>query len=260
VRGRLPAFALRSRAALIYPRGRVTEAFCDKGSRTAEATKGRASFVGLSSLGLAALTTDFPRAAGCPTVSGTVRALTFLLLLASAACGQTNVSKLLEQGMKDAVVTLTPVSAAEKTEVLTAAATLLAKHVTFRPDGTASSTYYGKSQWPVEWRKLVVRTIAKQAVSDADQLNGVTRRYHALLACDACRDWKPDTTAWSEWGQTGFLYFPSAIIVEEKNGVLTARGNDKLPSFSPGPGPSIMDKQAPGTKSDGLPPGMTRMK
>ena len=182
-----------------------------------------------------------------------------LLLLASAVCGQTNVSKLLEEGLKGAVSTLTPVPAAEQKEVLTATATLLSKHVTFRPDGTASSTYHGSSQWPVEWRKLVVRTITKQAVSDADRLNGVTRRYLASLGCDASRDWKPGTSAWSEWRQFGFVQFPSAITVEEKNGVLTARGNTEFPKFSPGPGPSIMDKHAP-TKNDGLPPGMTRMK
>ncbi|WP_265594413.1 hypothetical protein [Haloferula sp. BvORR071] len=189
-----------------------------------------------------------------------MRILSFILLLSSIASAQTNVSKMLEDGLKGAVATLTPLSAPEKTEVLTATATLLVKHVTFRPDGTASSTYYGKSQWPVEWRKLVVRSITKQSVSDADRLNGVTRSYLAGLSCDASRDWKPDTTAWSEWHATGFLYFPSAIIVEEKNGVLTAKGNAQLPNFSPGPGPSLMDKQASGAKSDGLPPGMTRMK
>jgi hypothetical protein len=166
---------------------------------------------------------------------------------------------MLEDGLKGAVATLTPLSATEKSEVLSATAALLVKHVTFRPDGTASSTYHGKSQWPVEWRRLVVRTITKQAVSDADRLNGVTRRYLAGLACDASREWKPDTTAWSEWRPTGFMYFPSAITVEEKNGVLTATSNSQLPNFSPGPGPSIMDKHAP-AKSDGLPPGMTRMK
>lgn len=166
---------------------------------------------------------------------------------------------MLEDGLKGAVATLTPISAKEKSEVLTATATLLVRHVTFRPDGTASSTYQGKSQWPVEWQKLVVRSITKQAVSDADRLNGVTRSYLASIGCDACRDWKPDTTAWSEWRRTGFMYFPSVITVEEKNGVLTARGNAQLPSFSPGSGPSLMDKQSP-ARNDGLPPGMTRMK
>lgn len=182
-----------------------------------------------------------------------------LLILASVACGQTNLSKLLEQGLTEAATSLTYVPADEKQEVLAATAALLARHVTFRPDGTASATYHGSSQWPIEWRKLVVRMITKQAVSDADRLNGVTRRYHASLACDACRDWKPGTTAWSEWRQIGFVLFPSAIIVQEKNGVLTARGNAQLPKFSPGPGPSIMDKHAP-AKNGGLPPGMTRMK
>lgn len=189
-----------------------------------------------------------------------MRARTFLLslLLASVASAQTNVQKVLEQGLKGAVATLTPVSAAEQQEVLTATAALLAKHVKFRPDGTASSTYHGSSQWPVEWRKLVVRSILKQRVTDADRLNGITRRYHTGLGFEACRDWRAKSSAWSEWRTTGFLYFPSAIIVEEKNGALTARGNDQLPKFSPGPGPSILEKQ-PAGKSD-LPPGMTRGK
>lgn len=86
-----------------------------------------------------------------------MRVPALLLLLASVACGQTNVSKALEQGLKGAIATLTPIPDAEKREVLTATATLPSKHVTFRPDGTASSTYHGGSQWPVEWRKLVVR-------------------------------------------------------------------------------------------------------
>lgn len=188
-----------------------------------------------------------------------MRSLVLLLLLSSFAHGQNNVSKLLEEGLKGAVASLAPIPEEEKREVLTTVATLLSKHVTFRPDGTATSTYYDKAQWPVEWRKLVVRSISKQRVSDAERLNGVTRRYLAGLACDTCRDWRPGTMAWSEWRQTGFLYFPGTITVEERNGVLSASGNLKLASFMPGPGPSVMDKHAP-AKKDGLPPGMTRMK
>jgi hypothetical protein len=188
-----------------------------------------------------------------------VRIPTLLLVLASMASAQTNIHKVLEQGLKGAIATLSPISAAEQKEVIAATATLLAKHVNFRPDGTASSTYNGTSAWPVEWRRLVVSSISKQPVSDADRLNGVTRRYYAGISCDACRDWKPRATGWSEWRQIGFILFPSAIVVEEKNGVLTARGNTQLPNFAPGPGPSILEKQPPGRKGD-LPPGMTRMK
>lgn len=184
----------------------------------------------------------------------------FLIFVsASVACGQSNVAKILEEGVKDAAVVLAPVSAGERKEVLTAAATLLSKHVNFRPDGTAASTYHAASPWPVEWKKLVVRSITVQPVSDADRLNGVTRRYHASISCAACRDWRPGSTAWSEWRKSGFLYFPSGVMIEEKNGMLHASGNAELPKFAPGPGPSIMEKQLPGTRSD-LPPGMTRIK
>lgn len=182
-----------------------------------------------------------------------------LLLLASAACGQTNVSKLLQQGLKDAAVSLAPVPDAEKKEVLTATAMLLAKHVNFRADGIATSTYNGTSAWPVEWGKLVVSSITSRPLNDADRLNGITRRYYASISCDACRDWKPKATAWSEWRQSGFILFSSVVVVEEKNGVVTARGNNELPKFTPGPGPSVVEKQSPGKKDD-LPPGVTRIK
>ncbi len=186
-----------------------------------------------------------------------MRTLIFSLLLANAAIAQTPISRILEQGLKNAVQTFNPVSDAAKQEVLTATAALLAKHVTFRPGGTASATVHlGKPQ-PVEWRKLVVDAIHSQALTDADRLNGITRRYHASLGCDASRTWQPSTNSWSEWKPVGILLFPSAIVVEEKNQILSARGNDQLPKFMPGPGASVLEKQPTGTKND-LPPGMTR--
>ena len=187
-----------------------------------------------------------------------MRTLTFSLLLANAAIAQTPISRILEQGLKDAVQTFKPVSDAEKQEVLTATAALLAKHVTFRPDGTASATFHlGKPQ-PVEWRQLVVEAIQPRALTDPDRLTGITRRYHASLGCDASRTWQPATNSWSEWKPVGILLFPSAIVVEEKNRVLSARGgNDQLPKFIPGPGASVLQRQPAGTRND-LPPGMTR--
>lgn len=186
-----------------------------------------------------------------------MRILLFSLCLATTAVSQTPITRILEQGLKDAANTFKPVSAAEKLEVLTATAALLAKHVTFRPDGTASATFHlGKAQ-PVEWRKLVVDAIHPEALTDADRLNGITRRYHASLSCDASRSWQPATNAWSEWRPVGVLLFPSAIVIEEKNRVLIARGNDQLPKFMPGPGTSLLQKQPSGNRND-LPPGMTR--
>ena len=175
------------------------------------------------------------------------------------ASAQIDTPKLLEQGLKQAVNGLKPLPATEKKEVLEAVATLLSKHVTFRPDGVAASTYHQTSPWPIEWRKLVVNNIHPQSLTDADRLNGITRRYYASLGCDACRNWKPKSTEWSEWSQTGFVLFPSVIVVEEKNGSLSARGNAELSKFIPGPGPTTMER-LPSGKSNPLPPGMTRGK
>ncbi|WP_193215130.1 hypothetical protein [Luteolibacter marinus] len=181
-----------------------------------------------------------------------------LLMLANPLLAQSNASKLLEAGLLHAVEGFKPIPEADKKVVLNQTATLLSKHITFRPDGTASSTYNNGSPWPVEWRKLVVHRISRQLVTEADRLNGVTRRYLASLRCDAHRQWKPKTTAWTGWQPSGFLFFPSAIIIEEKNGNWSARGNAELPKFSPGPGPSIQDKPT-APVSPGLPPGMTRI-
>jgi hypothetical protein len=186
-----------------------------------------------------------------------MRILLLLLLAPTLASAQTSVSQTLEQGLKSALQGLAPLPATERRDVLTATAALLAKHVTFRPDGTASSTYVQKENWHIEWRKLVVSNISPAAVTDADRLNGITRRYYASLECEASRNWRPQATTWSEWKPTGFILFPSAIVVEETKGVLVARGNSELPKFQPGPGPSITDK--PVTKGQpALPPGMTR--
>ena len=182
-----------------------------------------------------------------------MRTLLYLIL----APAQTYISQILEQGLKSALQGLAPIPATERQEVLTATAALLAKHVTFRPDGTAASAYVQKENWHVEWRKLVVSQISSAAVTDADRLNGITRRYYAALQCEASRNWRPQATTWSEWQPIGFVLYPSAIVVEETKGVLVARGNSELPKFQPGPGPSITDK--PVTKGQpALPPGMTR--
>jgi hypothetical protein len=87
------------------------------------------------------------------------------LFLATSAAAQNSITRILEQGLRDAAQTLKPVSAGEKKEVLTATAALLAKHVTFRPDGTASATFHiGKPQ-SVEWRALTVVAIHPKARS-----------------------------------------------------------------------------------------------
>jgi hypothetical protein len=186
-----------------------------------------------------------------------MRVLLLLILLPSLASAQTSVSQILGQGLKDAAQALAPVPATEQREVLTSTAALLARHVTFRPDGTAASAYVQKENWHVEWRKLVVSRIKSVALTDVDRLNGITRRYYASLQCEASRNWRPQATTWTEWKPNGFALFPSVIVVEEIKGVFVARGNSELPKFQPGPGPSVTDKPA-AKGQPALPPGMTR--
>jgi hypothetical protein len=104
-----------------------------------------------------------------------VKAIFLLLAALLPLHAQTDVAKLLAEGMRGAVAGLAPVAEKDKTEVLAVTAELLAKHVTFRPDGTASAifTIPGTRQ-PVEWKKLVVRSISNQSVQNSSKLQRMT--------------------------------------------------------------------------------------
>ncbi len=187
-----------------------------------------------------------------------MRLLALLLTLTATASAQSNVGNLLEQGMRQVIAGVTPVPEAEKTEILKATADLLVKHVTFRPDGTASAYYSGNvARRPAEWKKLVVSQIVAQAVTEADRLNGISKRYLVGFGCDAHRTWDTKTNAWGQWSPIGNVTFPPGIYFEWKNGAWTAAESFQLKFFTPGPGPSIAEPKRSG-KDAGLPPGMTR--
>ncbi len=161
--------------------------------------------------------------------------------------------------MRGAIAGLMPVPKSDQSALLTATAELLAKHVTFRPDGTASSICTFSHRQHVEWQKLVVKHISLQSLNEADRLNGITKRYLVSLSCDAHRIWDNKTSTWSKWNSTGHLFFPSALIFDWNGTRWTAKPSHMLKHFQPGPGPSIA---APKPTADPrhLPPGMTRGK
>lgn len=172
---------------------------------------------------------------------------------------QTSVGNLLELGMKQAIAGLTPVPKEDKAEILKATADLLSKHLTFRPDGTASAFYTASGRRPVEWKGFVVRQITRQAVTEADRLNGISKRYLVGFSCDAHRSWDTRKNAWGPWYPIGNVTFPSGIHLEWKNGKWTPAESFQLKFFTPGTGPSIEEPKRSG-KDAGLPPGMTRGK
>ena len=192
----------------------------------------------------------------------TMKAIVFLLLALLPLHAQVDVSKSLEEGMREAVAGLAPVAAEDKAAVLSATATMLAKHVTFRADGSASSNCVAPGvKQQVEWRKLVVRSISNQTVSEADRLNGISRRFFVSLDCDAHRRWDAKKNAWTEWLPVGNPIFLRGITVEWKSGAWTALESDQMKWFLPGPDlPSVTREPNPKTKSPDLPPGMTRGK
>ncbi len=157
-----------------------------------------------------------------------------LLTLPLAAQSGDEVTKLLERGMEQAIAGITPVPAAEQKLVLEESSKLLSRAVSFRADGSASAIDRspGIDGCQVEWKKLVVRHITKSALSPADRANGITRRYMAALACETSRSWIKKENRWSEWSDGGYLLFPSAIIVQEQNGKISASAS-RIQYFSP---------------------------
>jgi len=194
------------------------------------------------------------------TVHITLKTIASLIFLTIAAPAQSNLDRLLAEGLRKAVAGLTPVPEKDRAEVVTATAALISKHVTFRPDGTASTVSIAMgSRQNLEWTDLTIKMIKMDSLTEADKLNGFTKRYRAILGSTASRRWDTKANAWTAWGPTGHPLFPSGIVVEWKNGTRTARGNDYLPKFSPGPGPSITDA-SPAPAERALPPGMSRGK
>jgi len=171
------------------------------------------------------------------TVHITLKTIASLIFLTIAAPAQSNLDRLLAEGLRKAVAGLTPVPEKDRAEVVTAMG----------------------SRQNLEWTDLTIKMIKMDSLTEADKLNGFTKRYRAILGSTASRRWDTKANAWTAWGPTGHPLFPSGIVVEWKNGTRTARGNDYLPKFSPGPGPSIADA-SPAPAESALPPGMSRGK
>jgi hypothetical protein len=187
-----------------------------------------------------------------------MRFLPFLFLSIASASAQNSAAKFLEQGMRQAIAGVLPVPEAEKAAILKATTEILAKHVTFRPDGTASAyDTTGGSRRPTEWKNFTVARISAQVITEADRLNGISKRYLVAFGCDAHRSWDTKSNTWGQWYPIGNVTFPAGINFELKNGAWTAAESFQLKYFIPGPGPSILESKT-NPKSDGLPPGMSR--
>ncbi|MCW1926197.1 hypothetical protein OKA05_26805 [Luteolibacter arcticus] len=122
----------------------------------------------------------------------------------------------------------------EQREVMSASTALLAGTLDIRQDGTARATHQlGSFSTRIEFKDLTVHEITKVPLTEADAAKGITRRYHAKLACKAHRIWDGPMVAWSEWRENGYGFFPSTVVVEEVNGTLQASAK-RIKDFSPG--------------------------
>jgi hypothetical protein len=182
-----------------------------------------------------------------------------LLLSLSPVFGQTSVDEFLAEGLKKVSATKTTISQEDQKALVAATSTVLVKHITFRADGTASTYFTLKDRRSVEWKKFVIADIMEQTVTEADKLNGVTKKYSVVFGCDAHRAWDTKTNRWGEWLAHGYSDFPLGIIFQLKNGKLTPEMPALLKHFMPGPGTSVSQSlPKPADKTNTLPPGMQK--
>ncbi len=175
--------------------------------------------------------------------------------------GQTSVSEVLAQGLKPSIAEKSPISEEDKKTLMAATAALLTKHLTFRADGTASTYYNFGEKKSVEWKNFVVNRVVLNPTSEADKLNGVSKRCAIAFGCDAYRVWDVKTSRWGEWQARNFTDFPLGLAFQLKKGVWTADSPALLKYFSPGPGTNISDSSVkPAGKTNDLPPGMQKSK
>jgi hypothetical protein len=185
----------------------------------------------------------------------------YLLLCVCPLFAQTTVSEVLSQGMKRVAAEKSSISQEDQKALVDSTATLLIKHITFRADGTASSYYTNKGRISVEWKKFMVVDIRSQTITEADRLNGISKKHSVIFGCDAHRAWDSKTNRWGEWEAQGFSDFPLGIVFVYKNAVWSAEAPPLLKYFSPGSGTSIADTAPkPAGKTNALPPGMQKTK
>lgn len=191
-----------------------------------------------------------------------MKVLSFYLLLGfGPLVAQATVSEFLSLGMKQVAAEKSSISQEDQKALVNATATVLVKHITFRADGTSSTYYTNKGRTSVEWKKFVVADIRSQAITEADRLNGISKKYTVIFSCDAHRAWDLKTNRWGEWEALGFSDFPLGIVFQYKNGVWTPEQPPLLKYFTPGPGASITDSAPkPAGKTNALPPGMQKTK
>ncbi len=182
-----------------------------------------------------------------------------LILTCTLSAAQVDSQRLLNQVAKQAMASWKSIPEDDRAAVFSITSELLKKHVTFRPDGTASAYCIFNEKQRVEWKDLQVGSIRAQALTEADRLNGITKRYFVSLGSAAHRSWNSKTSAWGEWKPRGHVLFPSGVMVEFKGGRWIAIETDPMKYFTPSSGTPTPTVQR-GTKDPHLPPGMTRAK
>lgn len=127
-----------------------------------------------------------------------------------------------------------PLGRFEQNDVIKAGNALLAASMDLRADGSARTTHQiGTFSSRIEMKGLAIRDIVRAPLTAADAERGVSRRFHASLACQAHRIWDGPQVAWSEWRESSYGFFPTVLVIEEIHGKLVASAK-RIEHFTPG--------------------------
>ena len=142
-------------------------------------------------------------------------------------------------GIGESAVAASTIPVDERRPVIAKAWEQLGRMVQRKPDGSAKALHRsGRDETWVEWRNLRVVSVRDAGVSNADEINGVTRRYYCEIMSEAHRVWNPDTISWSSWQPGGYEPFPWRVEVSWQGGVWIARADHDGQFIAPGGGGS----------------------
>lgn len=177
-------------------------------------------------------------------MNAAVRIFTVFAILILPALGEDPVLL----GLRGALNVFSPVPEQTGFEVRTAAAEVLARYVKPQKGTWLSQQLSGSSRTWTETAGLNLTRVTANAVSQADQANGVAESYLVSVDGEMYRTYDSAASRWSKWYNGRNLFLPAAITVQRgKNGQWTASTTDlaRLIMFSSKGDPESIPHGAP---------------
>ncbi len=153
-------------------------------------------------------------------------------------------------GLRGAYKAFSEVPTETASKARATAAELLSRYVKAHDGNHLSKFSTGTAGRWLETKGLNLNRVTAQAVSNADQANGIAESYLVSVDAEMSRNFDPTISKWSAWHEGGNLFLPAAIkVVRGTDGRWTAHAPtlSNLVAFSARGNPGLVPT---GTKSD----------